>query len=272
MPAKTNPFDFDVTAWGELPALRGLLVIGTDAEVGKTLIAGAIARALRKAGRSVEVFKPVACRCRRSPAGLVSPDAEFLAACAESRRHLREICPVRYRERLIPKVAAERAHRPVDLRAIFEAYANLEGAADCIIVEGVGGLLCPITDDFWMIHLAKMMKLPLVVVARAGIGTIDHTLLTLHAARSAGLTVAGVVINRYRIDPAAQRALDLREEPYTHGDEDLAVYTNPALIAETGRVELLAIVPEDEESSAERATLGFDVEFAVGQVDWERFI
>ena len=75
-----------------------------------------------------------------------------------------------------------------------------------------------------------------------------------------------------RIDPAAQRALDLREEPYTHGDEDLAVYTNPALIAETGRAEVLAIVPEDEESSAERATLGFDVEFAVGQVDWERFI
>ncbi len=272
MTEQTNPFDFDVSAWGELPSLRGLLVVGTDAEVGKTLIAGAIARALRKVGRSVEVFKPVACRCRRTAVGLVSSDAEFLALCAESRCRLADISPVRYRERLIPNVAAEWARRPIDLRKILDAYAHLEGQADCIVVEGVGGLLCPITNDFWMIHLAKMMQLPLVVVARPGIGTINHTLLTLHAARSAGLTVAGVIINRYRIDPAAQKALDLREEPYTHGDEDLAVYTNPAQIAERSGAELLAIVPEDGESSVEGATLGSDVEFAVGQVDWERFI
>jgi len=204
---REQQFDFDVSAWPKLPRLRGLMVVGTDTEVGKTLIAGAIAHCLKRSGRRVEVFKPAASGCRREREGLISTDAEFLAACAESRRTLAEISPVRYAAALAPNVAAEREHRPVDLAAIFESYARLEGACDCVIVEGVGGLLCPINDEFWVIHLAKMLCLPLVIVARAGLGTINHTLLTLYAARSAGLEVAGVVINRYRIDPAAAKQL-----------------------------------------------------------------
>jgi len=266
---RTDSFDFDVSARPQLPRLRGLFVTGTDTEVGKTMIAGAIAHTLRRTGRKVEVFKPAATGCRRCREGLVSPDAEFLAACAESRRPLAEINPVRYAAALAPNVAAEREKRPVDLDAIFEAYRRLEGSADFVIVEGVGGLLCPITDDFWVIHLAKMMKLPVVVVARAGLGTINHTLLTVHAARVAGLAVAGVVINRYRIDPAAQKALEDNKQPYAHGDDDLATFTNPAQIAGRGRVKLLAIVPEDCESSVRRATLGADVSFAVAQVEWQ---
>ncbi len=269
---KHNSFDFDVSRWPELPKLRGLFVTGTDTEVGKTLIAGAIARALRKASVRVEVFKPVASGCRRQREGLVSSDAEFLAACAESRRLLSDINPVSYATAIAPNVAAEREHRPVDLEAIFAAYRQLDGQCDCGIVEGVGGLLCPMSNDFWVIHLAKLMRLPVVIVARAGLGTINHTLLTLHAARLAGLDVAGVVINRYRIDPAAQKALETRKQPYTHGDADLAIYTNPAQIAERGCVEVLAIVPEDGESSVENATIGFDVTFAIGQVDWRRII
>jgi len=262
--------DVDVSAWPPLPQLTGLLVTGTDNEVGKTLIAGAIARALRKTRRRVEVFKPVATGCRREREGLISAEAEFLAACAESRRPLAEIAPVCYSAGVCVPVAAARAHRPVDLDAIFQAYARLDGEADCVIVEAPGGLMSPITEDFWTIHLARLMALPLVIVARAGLGSVNQTLLTLHAARTAGLVVAGVVINRYRIDPAAAKALETRAEPYTHGDEDLAVYTNPAQIAERGRAEVLAIVPEDAESSVAGATLGADVQFAIGQVDWLR--
>ena len=265
-------FDFDISRYPQLPAMRGLFVTGTDTEVGKTLVAGAIARTLHKKGLRVEVFKPVASGCRKGREGLISADAEFLAACAESRRTLAEITPLRYKVALVPNVAAERQGAEVDLDAIFEAYRQLDGQADCVIAEGVGGLLCPISDNFWVIHLAKMMRLPVVIVARAGLGTINHTLLTLQVARAAGLEVAGVVINRYRIDPAAQKALADGKTPYTHGDEDLAIFTNPAQIAERGRVEVLAIVPEDGESSVERATLGKDVEFAIGQVDWQRFL
>jgi len=264
-----TPFDFNVSARPKLPRLRGLFITGTDTEVGKTLIAGAIARSLRDAGRRVEVFKPVATGCRRGGAGLISRDAEFLAACAESRRTLADITPLRYKPALAPNVAARRSGRNVDLDAIFQAYRRLDGAAEATIVEGVGGLLCPISDDFWVVHFAMMIHLPVVIVARAGLGTINHTLLTLHAARSAGLAVAGVVINRYRIDPAAKKALDERAEPYTHGDEDMAIYTNPAQIAELGNVKVLAIVPDQPDNSVEKTTIGRDTQFAIDQVDWQ---
>jgi dethiobiotin synthetase len=265
-------FDFDVSRWPGLPKLRGLFVTGTDTEVGKTLIAGAIVRCLRRRGRRVEVFKPVATGCRRGREGLISADAEFLAACADSRRTLAEIAPVRYAAALVPNVAAARAHRPVDLEAIFEGYARLAGAAEAVVVEGIGGLLCPIAEDFWVVHLARLMDLPVVIVARAGLGTINHTLLTLHAARSAGLTVAGVIVNRYYLEPAAAKQLADPAQPYTRGDADLAVYTNPLQIAERGKTRVLAIVPEEAANHVERATIGENTQFAIDQVDWQHLI
>jgi len=261
----STPDQFDVSARAPLPAMRGLFVTGTDTEVGKTLIAGAIARHLRGRGRHVEVLKPVASACRRSRGDLVSADADFLAACADSSRSVSQIAPVRYAAALAPNVAAEREGRPVDLEAIFDACRGLEGQADIVIVEGVGGLLCPITDDFWVIHLAKMMKLPLVIVARAGLGTINHTLLTVHAARGAGLRVGGVVINRYPpgllMDPGGNYP--------ACSDAEMAVLTNPHQIARRGGVPVLATVPDEPANSVENVTIGPDTQFAVSQVDWE---
>ena len=103
-------------------------------------------------------------------------------------------------------------------------------------------------------------------------GAVNRTLLTVQVARSAALTVAGVVINRYRIDPATARALEKGTESPAHADEDLIAYTNPPQIAARGRTEVLTIVPEDGESSVEKATLGSDVQFAVAQVDWGRIM
>ncbi len=267
LPEGNAPFGFDVSAWPALPSLRGLFVTGTDTGVGKTLIAGAIARSLRHRKRTVEVLKPVATGCRSVRGQLVSQDAEFLAACAGSPRLLSEVCPVRYRTAVAPNVAAELERRPVDLEAIFAEYRRL-ATSPLVIVEGVGGLLCPISDDFWVIHLAKMMGLPLVVVARAGLGTINHTLLTLHAARSAGLKAAGVVLNRYLLEPRAGKD-PAPTETAERGDVDLSMFTNPAQIEARGRVKVLALVPEDRESSVEQARVGPDVQFAVDQVDWE---
>lgn len=264
---RDRPFSFDVSAYPALPRLRGLFVVGTDTNVGKTLLAGAIARSLRRQGQTVEVFKPVATGCRRTPAGLVSEDAEFLAWAAESRRPLWEITPVRYVPAVAPNVAAERTGVPVDLEAIFAAYRRLVGQADAVIVEGVGGLLCPITDDFWVIHFVKMTRLPVIIVARAGLGTINHTLLTLHAARSAGLPVAGVLVNRYEIETPLSE-----EQAAAKGDAVLAMHTNPRQIAERGRVNVLALVPEEAENSVSRACIGPDTQFAVDTVDWRTIL
>lgn len=237
-----------------MPKLTGLMIVGTDTEVGKTLVAGVIARHLRRLGRKVAVFKPAATGCRRGRGQLISADAEFLAACADSSQNLCDIAPVRYSAALAPNMAAEIEGRPVDLETIFDAYCRLADHGEVVVVEGIGGLLCPITNDFWLIHFARMIDLPVVVVARAGLGTINHTLLTLHAARAAGLRIAGVVINRYPVGEGA----------------DPSTATNPAQIAQRGKIDLLAMVPDEEANSVEEATIGPDTAFAIGQVDWDR--
>ncbi len=252
-----EPFDFDVSSYGPVPTGRGLFVTGTGTGVGKTLIAGAIARHLRQKNRNVEVLKPVATGCYRTRGELISADAEFLAACAETQRSLDEITPVRYVTPAAPNVAAQREGRPVDLECIFSAFARAVQAADAVIVEGIGGLLCPITDDFWVIHLAKLFDLPLVIVADAALGTINHTLTSLHAARCAGLRLAGVVINRYCVEAA---------------DLDVAMMTNPAQIAQLGKVNVLTVVPQEDANCVQQATIGPDTEFAIDQVDWQELM
>ncbi|HDZ21149.1 hypothetical protein LCGC14_0094060 [marine sediment metagenome] len=254
MTSSNNGFDFDVSDYPDLPAARGLFVTGTDTGVGKTVVAGGIARCLRLAGQPVDVFKPVASGCRRDPrGGLVSGDTEFLAACADSGRTLAQITPVCFHAPLAPNVAAQREDRAVDLGAIFEAWRYLAEAGRPVIVEGVGGLLCPLSDEFWVIHLARLLGLPLVVVVRPGLGTINHTLLTLHAARAAGLRVAGVVVNRWPTDP----------EPM-----DAAVATNPDQIAQRGRVNVLTRVPNDTSTSVKKMRIGPEAQLAIEQVDW----
>ena len=257
-------FDFDVSRWEAPPPARGLFVTATDTEVGKTLVAGAIARHLSRRGRRVGVFKPAASACRRDRGQLVSADAEFLAACADSPHVLSEIAPLRYAAPLSPNVAAEREGRPADVAEVLSAYGKMAAETDVMIVEGVGGLLCPISDEFWVIHLARLIALPLVVVARAGLGTINHTLLTLHTARSAGLYVAGVVINRYPPELLADV-----QQPAAAMAGDVSALTNPYQIAARGRTGILAIVPDDPETSVERIMIGPDTQYAIDQVDWD---
>ncbi len=263
--------DFDASSYPELPRLKGVFVTGTDTDVGKTLIAGAIARSLRKDSRRVEVFKPAASGCRKDREGLISADAEFLAACADSRRSLAQITPVRFHSALAPNVAAEKESRPVDLSEIFRSYCRLEGNCDAVVVEGVGGLLCPIREDFWVIHFARLTGLPLVIVARPGLGTINHTLLTLHAADSMGIQVAGVIINRYPVEPEDPRRK--REgEPAQVDDSDYAVQTNPRQIALRGKTKILALVPDEADNSVENITIGRDTQYVVDQVNWSRIL
>ncbi len=241
---------WDVGAWPPLPAARGVFVTATDTAVGKTMIAGAIAAALRAGGRRVGAFKPAASGCRDGAGPLVSDDGAFLTACAG----VEAVVPLKFAEPLAPNVAAARAGEAVDVGAILAAYRRVAAKSDCVVVEGVGGLLCPIADDFWVIHLARLCRLPLVIVARPGLGTINHTLLTLHAARSAQLAVAGVVVNRY-----------------PGGAVDAATATNVEQIARRGDVEVLAVVGDDPGASVEAGRLGPAVREAIAAVAWTRW-
>ena len=255
-----EPFDFDVSGMPGLPRIPGLFVTSPGRGEGKTTVAGAVARHLRRGGHEVEVFHPVATGCRRDRGGLLSPEADFLAACAESRRTLSEIAPVRSALPVAPSAATDIKGGAAGLDAVFDAWRRLAGQADAVVVEGVGGLLCPITEDFWTVHLAKMLALPVVIVVRPHPGAIDHALLTIHAARSAGLALAGVVVNGYRPDAAAEPDVDLHME------------RQPDQIARLGRVPILAFVPQDADNSVLGATLASSTQFAIDQAPWEKII
>lgn len=228
------------TRRNRVDASRGLFVTGTDTEVGKTVIAGGLARLLREAGRRVGVMKPIATGCeRRGRFGLVSPDAEFLAHCADAPEDLQTINPVRYAEPLAPSVAARRSRRPVDRVAIRDNYERIRARAELTIIEGIGGLLVPLDEKHTVADLAVEFQLPLVIVARPGLGTINHTLLTVEAARSRDLPIAAIVINRYDADRAT-----------------LAEETNPETIARLARLPLPTVVPNDAQTRPSEGRIG----------------
>jgi dethiobiotin synthetase len=197
------------------------------------------------------VAKPIATGCVHRREGLVSEDAEWLAHCAQTRHPLDLVCPQRYAEPLAPGVAADRANVPVDHAAIGRAIRIMSEGADVMLVEGIGGIMVPIDPRHTVLDLVRWLQIPALVVARAGLGTINHTLMTIAALRQANIKVAGVVINRYPTDtpPSAEE-------------------TNPRAIERWGETKVLCLVPECPTLAQTLPAVPASVAAAVGQVDW----
>jgi dethiobiotin synthetase len=177
--------------------VRGCFVTGTGTEVGKTVVAAAIAQAQARRGVSVSVFKPAV-------TGLEEPgeaDHELLRRASGSRQDDEEIAPYRYGPPASPHLAAALAGEEIEPRRLTEAARAAASRADVLVCEGVGGLLVPLAGAYLVRDLAADLGLPLVVAASPGLGTINHTLLTLEAARSAGLAVSKVVLTPWRERP-----------------------------------------------------------------------
>ena len=169
----------------------GVFVTGTDTGVGKTVIGCAIAEALRRRGIDVGVMKPI-----ETGVGVQGPlDAIALVEAAGSTDPLDLVCPQRFELPAAPDVAAAREGRRVDLAAIRTAFRTLRGRHAFLLVEGAGGLLVPIAPGYAMADLMGELGLPVLVVARASLGTVNHTLLTLEAIERRALPLAGVVIS-----------------------------------------------------------------------------
>jgi dethiobiotin synthetase len=190
--------------------LPGLFVVGTDTGVGKTLVASAIARSWRASGHRVGVLKPVASGAEIRGGRLISEDAERLIEAVGGGIPHERVAPILFEEPLAPPVAARRRGTPLVMgdvaRIVAESLAWWEDRADVMVVEGVGGLLCPLAEGATVADLAVFLDYPLLIVAHRGLGTLNHTLLTVEAARSRGLRVAGVVLNGARptADPIAE--------------------------------------------------------------------
>ncbi|HTE59466.1 MAG TPA: dethiobiotin synthase [Solirubrobacteraceae bacterium] len=218
--------------------MRGLLVTGTDTEVGKTVVAGAIAAALRARGERVAVYKPVVTGLDEPVAPGWPRDHELLAAAAGVR--VETVAPHRFGPPVSPHLAAELAGVELDLDSMILAAgaAVAEAGADVLIAEGVGGLLVPLTREHTVRDLAVALGLPLVIAARPGLGTINHTLLTVEAARARGLVVAAVVITPWPDEPSAM-ARSNRETIARLGGVDVATLSHlpdgmPASLAAGG--------------------------------------
>jgi dethiobiotin synthetase len=182
--------------------MRGLFVTGTDTEVGKTVVAGAIAATLRTRGGRVAAYKPVVTGIDEPAAPGWPRDHELLAAAAGVSADA--VTPHTFGPPVSPHLAAELAGVELDIDAMVTAAsaAAAEAGAGILVTEGVGGLLVPLTRDHTVRDLAVALGLPLVIAARPGLGTINHTLLTLEAARAAGLAVAGVVLTPWPEAPS----------------------------------------------------------------------
>ena len=167
---------------------EGYFITGTDTAVGKTIVATALVSALRARKIDVGIMKPVS-------AGGREYAVDLLLASGLSD-DLETINPVALAEPLSPNLAAERSGTTIDITHILDVYERLSEKHDWMIVEGAGGLLVPLSDSYSVADLAREIGLPLIIVARAALGTINHTLLTIEAARAKGLTVSGVVYNQ----------------------------------------------------------------------------
>jgi len=179
--------------------MRGCLVTGTDTGVGKTVLSAAIAAALVKQGVAVRALKPILTGLDDPAPGDWPRDHELLAAV--TGRAPDEVMLTGYGPAVSPHLAAQLAGRPIALEQILAAIAAAAVPGTTLIVEGVGGLLVPLGEGIDVRDLARGTGLPLIVAARPGLGTINHTLLTLESARAAGLQVRAVVLTPWPEQP-----------------------------------------------------------------------
>jgi dethiobiotin synthetase len=184
-----------------IPA-KGIFITGTDTGVGKTIVAASIARLLREQGVNVGVMKPVTSGCDEVDGRLISEDAELLCWGAGLEASA-DITPYLLRAPIAPSMAAEKERVRIDLGLIKAAYERLASRHDFVIVEGAGGLMVPLAGGLLIADLVTSLSLPLLVVARPNLGTINHTLLTCFAAKQLGIDLRGFIVNNYPAAPGA---------------------------------------------------------------------
>jgi dethiobiotin synthetase len=205
--------------------MKGFFVTGTDTGVGKTEVAASLCRYLGSRGFKVGVMKPFA-----SGAGKFCSDAAILKKASHSRDRMKDISPLCLRYPLAPLTASRLEKRHINIERIMRALKKIASSSDLVIVEGIGGLMVPIKKErkkiMYLRDFIAATGLPVVVVSRPGLGTINHTVMTVELLKDASIKIAGIILNF----PSRIK-------------KDLAVKTNPSVIEETTGVKILGILP-----------------------------
>jgi dethiobiotin synthetase len=205
---------------------KGIFITGTDTGVGKTFVAEGLIRAVREKGLNVCPMKPLETGCRLRQGRLIPADTVRLIRASGVDEEIDLINPYRFNQPLAPSVAAEIEGMKINRKRIFSAYDRLSKKYDITIVEGAGGVMAPVFKKYLFLDLINDLKLPLVIVSRPGLGTINHTLLTIDAVKNKGLNILGVIIN-YPVNIK----IGLTEK------------TNPEVIEKLGGSPVLGVVP-----------------------------
>lgn len=202
-----------------MPA-AGIFVTGTGTEVGKTVVAATIAHTLAAEGQRVHVFKPAVTGLDEG----VETDHALLRRASGSEQSDDEIAPYRYGPPASPHLAAQLAGEQIDPKRLRQTAHTAAENADALVCEGVGGLLVPLTPTYLVRDLATDLGYPLVVVATPGLGTINHTLLTIESARTANLHIAAIVLTPW---PAAPTAIERSNRDTIASITGIPVHTLP---------------------------------------------
>jgi dethiobiotin synthetase len=229
----------------------GIFITGTDTEVGKTLIAAGLVVALQDQGVDIGVMKPLESGALSFESAPIPRDAFYLKEIAGVNDGLDLINPYCFKPPLAPGVAAEQEGVEVDLQRIKGAYEELKGRHQFMVVEGAGGLLVPIAKDTLLPELIKLLDLPLLVVARSSLGTINHTLLTLSYCQQEGLDVVGLIISK------------------STPEADLSEEKNPAIIKQFSGVPLLGSLPFLKDYAGVKGNRGFLAQLFTEHIDIE---
>ena len=204
--------------------MRGYFVTGTDTGVGKTEVASNLARIFSERGFRVGVMKPVATGVKK-----ICEDAYILKRTFSSKDPMRYINPMSLKLPLAPLVASRLEKKKINMEVVWDRFKKLSSVNDLMIIEGIGGLMVPICKTrkkiFYVLDMILKMKLPVIIVARPNLGTINHTLMTIKMLKDKNIEIAGVIFN------------------YTSRiKRDLSIKTNPSIIEELSGVKILGIM------------------------------
>jgi dethiobiotin synthetase len=212
---------------------KGVFVTAIDTGVGKTFVASSLAYLLRKKGLNVGVMKPFATGTKIHDDNFKSEDTALLARAANVKDSDSLLNPVFFPVAASPLMASVILHQKVNLTSILVSFNKLKTMHDFLVVEGIGGIMVPLTTRHLVAHFAKMLGLPLIIVSRPNLGTINHTLLTVSACEKYGLDIFGIVINRM---PLNANPVELM---------------TPDLIHKLTDIPISAIIPEQNKATYE---------------------
>ena len=180
---------------------KGGFIVGTDTDVGKTVVTAGIIHVLRSNGYNATYFKAALSGALEEGNELIPGDAKLACEISNLEEVYEHITPYVYKNAVSPHLAAKIENNPIQIEVIIEKYKYLKGKYDYIIAEGSGGIVCPLIDDergvYTLENLIKDLNMSVIIVARAGVGTINHTILTVKYIESLGINIKGIIINNY---------------------------------------------------------------------------